>query len=43
MTYYKWSTEEVRYLKGENSDLRRAVSEQTLEVIRLKKSLGILA
>lgn len=37
------TTEEVRYLKDENSDLRRAVSEQTLEVIRLKKSLGILA
>lgn len=37
------TTEEVRYLKEENGDLRRAVSEQTLEVIRLKKSLGILA
>jgi transposase len=33
---------EVKNLKEENADLRRAVSEQTLEVIRLKKSLGIL-
>lgn len=36
-------SDEVRGLREENGDLRRAVSEQTLEVIRLKKSLGILA
>ena len=36
------TSDEVRHLKEENGDLRRAVSEQTLEVIRLKKSLGIL-
>lgn len=35
--------EEVKRLKDENGDLRRAVSEETLENIRLKKSLGILA
>lgn len=33
---------EVRALKDQNADLRRAVSEQMLENIRLKKSLGIL-
>ena len=37
------TTEEVKNLKEENADLRRAVAEQTLDVIRLKKSLGILA
>ena len=37
------TSDEVRHLKEENGDLRRTVSEQTLEVIRLKKSLGILA
>ena len=36
------TSEEVKNLKSENSDLRRAVSEQMLENIRLKKSLGIL-
>lgn len=36
------STEEVQNLKSENSDLRRALSEQMLEVVRLKKSLGLL-
>ena len=36
------TTEEVKTLKEENGDLRRAVSEQVLEVVRLKKSLGIL-
>lgn len=36
------TSEEVRTLKMDNSDLRRAVSEQVLENIRLKKSLGIL-
>jgi len=37
------TSDEVKNLKEENGDLRRAVAEQTLEVIRLKKSLGILA
>jgi len=36
------TSEEVRTLKSENSDLRRAVSDGVLENIRLKKSLGIL-
>ena len=36
------TSDEVRNLKSENADLRRAVSEQMLENIRLKKSLGIL-
>jgi transposase len=36
------TSEEVKTLKADNSDLRRAVSEQVLENIRLKKSLGIL-
>ena len=36
------TSEEVRNLKSENSDLRRAVSDGVLENIRLKKSLGIL-
>lgn len=36
------TTDEVKNLKEENGDLRRAVSEQVLEVVRLKKSLGIL-
>jgi len=36
------TTEEVKALKSENADLRRAVSEQILDNIRLKKSLGIL-
>lgn len=36
------TSDEVKNLKNENADLRRAVSEQTLENIRLKKSLGIL-
>lgn len=35
--------DEVKNLKEENSDLRRAVSEQHLESIRLKKTLGILS
>ena len=34
--------EEVKNLKSENSDLRRAVSDGILDNIRLKKSLGIL-
>lgn len=36
------TSEEVKSLKNENSDLRRAVSDGVLENIRLKKSLGIL-
>ena len=36
------TSEEVKNLKSENSDLRRAVSDGVLENIRLKKSLGIL-
>jgi len=36
------TSEEVKNLKMENSDLRRAVSDGVLANIRLKKSLGIL-
>jgi len=36
------TTDEVKTLKNENADLRRAAAEQMLENIRLKKSLGIL-
>ena len=36
------TADEVNTLKAENSDLRRAASEQMLENVRLKKSLGIL-
>lgn len=36
------TADEVKHLKAENSDLRRAAAEQMLENIRLKKSLGIL-
>ena len=36
------TSEEVKTLKTENADLRRAVSDGVLENIRLKKSLGIL-
>jgi len=36
------TSEEVKNLKSENADLRRAATDQMLEVIRLKKSLGIL-
>ena len=36
------TADEVKNLKQENSDLRRAAAEQMLENIRLKKSLGIL-
>lgn len=36
------TTDEVKNLRQENADLRRAASEQMLENIRLKKSLGIL-
>ena len=34
------TSDEVKHLKDQNSDLRRAVSEQMLEIIRLKKSCG---
>jgi transposase-like protein len=37
------TTEEVKLIKEQNADLRRAISEQMLEIVRLKKSLGILA
>ena len=36
------TSEEVKVLRQENADLRRATAEQMLENIRLKKSLGIL-
>lgn len=36
------TSDEVKNLKSENADLRRAAAEQMLENIRLKKSLGIL-
>lgn len=36
------TSSEVKSLKEDNADLKRAVSEQILEVIRLKKSLGLL-
>ena len=36
------TTDEVKRLKTDNDDLRRALAEQTLEVVRLKKNLGIL-
>ena len=36
------TSEEVRALREENEALRRAVAEGTLEVLRLKKNLGIL-
>lgn len=35
------TTDEVRHLKGENADLKTAVAELTLEVIKYKKSLGM--
>ena len=33
---------EVKKMKEENADLRCALSEQMLEIVRLKKTLGIL-
>ena len=36
------TTDEVKTLRQENSDLRRAAAEQMLDNVRLKKSLGIL-
>ncbi len=35
------TTDEVRYLKEENNDLKKAVGELTLEIQRRKKSLGL--
>jgi len=35
------NSEEVKNLRNENESLRRAVTEQVLEVQRLKKSLGL--
>ena len=35
------STDHVKHLKGENADLKTAVAELTLEVIKYKKSLGM--
>ncbi|MCJ8275979.1 MAG: transposase [Bdellovibrionales bacterium] len=35
------TSDEVRALKEENNDLKRAVAEPTLEVQRPKKSLGL--
>jgi len=32
---------EVRQLKGENDDLKRALAESVLEIQRLKKTLGL--
>ena len=33
--------DQVRHLKGENADIKQAVAELTLEVIKYKKSLGM--
>jgi len=35
------TSDEVRFLKQENADLKRAVAELTLDVIKHKKSLGM--
>ena len=35
------TTDQVRQLKGENADLKTAVAELTLEVVKYKKSLGM--
>lgn len=35
------TTDEVKELKGENGDLKRAVAELTLEIMKYKKSLGM--
>lgn len=35
------TTDQVKHLKGENADLKTAVAELTLEVIKYKKSLGM--
>ena len=36
------TSDEVKSLKDQNADLRRAAAEQMLENIRLKKNLGLL-
>lgn len=36
------TSDEVKGLKDQNADLRRAAAEQMLENIRLKKNLGLL-
>ena len=35
------TSEQVKHLKSENADLKQAVAELTLEVIKHKKSLGM--
>ena len=35
------STEEVKRLKAENEDLKKALAESMLDVIKYKKSLGM--
>ena len=35
------TTDEVKHLKSENADLKKAVAELTLDVMRYKKSLGM--
>ena len=40
-THRDATTDEVRRLKDENDQLKRAVAESALEVQRLKKSLGL--
>ena len=35
------TSDEVKHLKSENDDLKKAVAELTLDVIRYKKSLGM--
>ena len=35
------TSDEVKYLKSENDDLKKAVAQLTLDVIRYKKSLGM--
>lgn len=35
------TTDQVKHLKDENADLKKAVAELTLDLIRYKKSLGM--
>lgn len=35
------SSDEVKHLKAENADLKKAVAELTLDVIKYKKTLGM--
>lgn len=35
------TSDEVKHLKDENGDLKRALAEAQLDIIRLKKSLGM--